>query len=137
MGHYKRQWHGWNVLYGWLIPVFTGVTVLCGVSCRTQERSTRSAEAIAITQGIGERLTLAAVKKSAEAVAGEETTLKIPVANLKSLPEGSGYQAREGRSSVAVTARGDTVYVTARCDSLERVIDELYYRSESWCNKQI
>jgi hypothetical protein len=39
------------------------------------------------------------------------------------IPEGLSVTERNGRASVSLTLRNDTVYVTALCDSLERQIE--------------
>lgn len=52
----------------------------------------------------------------------------IPMDNLRSLPPGAGYHARNGRANVDVRARGDTIVVHATCDSLQRLCE--YYEHE-------
>jgi deoxyhypusine synthase len=62
-------------------------------------------------------------------VPAQQATLTAAVDSLQHLPEGAGYQARSGRATVSLTRRGNTVEATARCDSIERVVElmeELY-----------
>jgi hypothetical protein len=43
----------------------------------------------------------------------------IPVENLHNLPPGAAYTDKSGQANVKVTTTGDTLYVTASCDSLQ------------------
>lgn len=45
--------------------------------------------------------------------------LKIPTQNLHSLPPGASFGEKKGQAGVKVEAIGDTVYVSATCDSLQ------------------
>ena len=45
--------------------------------------------------------------------------LKIPTQNLHSLPPGASFSEKKGQAGVRGEAVGDTVYVSATCDSLQ------------------
>lgn len=45
--------------------------------------------------------------------------LKIPTQSLHSLPPGASFSGKKGQAGVKVEAIGDTVYVSATCDSLQ------------------
>lgn len=45
--------------------------------------------------------------------------LKIPTQSLHSLPPGASFSEKKGQAGVRVEAIGDTVYVSATCDSLQ------------------
>lgn len=50
----------------------------------------------------------------------------MPISNLHDLPLGAGYTDRWGRATVRLERKGaDTILLTAHCDSLQMVIDEL------------
>lgn len=53
--------------------------------------------------------------------------ITISVDSLLRLPAGASYHKRSGRAGAEVALRGDTVYVTATCDSLEREVE--YYEA--------
>lgn len=43
----------------------------------------------------------------------------IPVENLHKLPPGAVYADKSGQANIKVTAKNDTLYVAASCDSLQ------------------
>lgn len=58
--------------------------------------------------------------------------ISIPVDSLLKLPSEAAYTKHSGQASAAVTKRGEVIYVTATCDSLQREVEyyeELYYRA--------
>lgn len=58
--------------------------------------------------------------------------ISIPVDSLLRLPSDAAYTKHSGQASAAVSKRGETIYVTATCDSLQREVEyyeELYYRA--------
>lgn len=57
--------------------------------------------------------------------------IAVSVDSLLRLPEGAVYTRRSGQANVRVATRGDTVYVTGTCDSIERRADyyEAMYRT--------
>ena len=52
-------------------------------------------------------------------VPASRVELKIPTQSLRSLPPGASFTGKEGQAGVKVTARNDTLYVAASCDSLQ------------------
>lgn len=61
-------------------------------------------------------------------VPASKATLRIPAAEFKGLPVGATYTDKNGRASVSMGLKGDTIYVTAACDSLAREVE--YYETE-------
>lgn len=51
--------------------------------------------------------------------------LAISVDSLLRLPSGASYHKRSGQAGAEVTLKGDTVFVRATCDSLQREVE--YY----------
>jgi len=52
------------------------------------------------------------------------------VDSLLKLPVGASYHRKSGQARAEVSMRGDTIYVTATCDSLQREVEyyeERYY----------
>ena len=56
--------------------------------------------------------------------------MAIPLESLRSLPPGARFSDDEGRARVTARMHGDTLLVTARCDSLEALAFELTERLE-------
>jgi len=56
------------------------------------------------------------------------TILEIPTENLRKLPEGANYNSHNGQARVLASLKGDTILITATCDSLQRLI--WYYERE-------
>lgn len=61
-----------------------------------------------------------------EAVPPATARLSLPIPNLLDLPDGAGYTARDGRSFASVRRDGDSLVVTAQCDSVSRLCLFLY-----------
>ncbi len=59
-----------------------------------------------------------------------EARIAIPADSLRSLPPGAEYRSVSGQASAVVRTSGDTVYVYAVCDSLQRLV-ERYERESS------
>lgn len=66
-----------------------------------------------------------------ESVAAEEAEIVVPLRALDSLPEGAQFAMRKGRTSIAARRSGDALIVTARSDSLGRVVTS-YERIDAW-----
>jgi len=66
-----------------------------------------------------------------ETVPESRVEIAVSVDSLLRLPEGAVYTRRSGQANVRVATRGDTVYVTGTCDSIERRADyyEAMYRT--------
>lgn len=58
--------------------------------------------------------------------------MTIAVDSLLRLPADASYSQHSGQATATVTRKGETIYVAATCDSLEREVEyyeELYYRA--------
>lgn len=55
-----------------------------------------------------------------EMIPGTEARLKLPTSSLLDLPEGAGYEARDGRGTVRIERKGDEFEITGTCDSIAR-----------------
>lgn len=60
-----------------------------------------------------------------EMVPQSEVRLAIPLDSLRQLPQTAEFHGKQGQANVIVRKGGDTVYVYAVCDSLQRRCD--YY----------
>ena len=65
------------------------------------------------------------------------TTLALTTDDLRKLPPGASYTNKNGQASAKVTAKGDSIFITASCDSLqtllykyEREMDSLKQKSK-------
>ena len=59
-----------------------------------------------------------------------QARITISVDSLLKLPAGASYHKRSGQAGAEVSLRGDTIFVTATCDSLQReaeYYEERYY----------
>ena len=53
--------------------------------------------------------------------------IAVKVDSLLKLPDGAVYAKRSGQANIKVATRGDTVYITGTCDSLQRQVE--YYEA--------
>ena len=53
--------------------------------------------------------------------------IAVSVDSLLRLPQGAAYHRKSGQANINVTTRGDTVYITGTCDSLQRQVE--YYEA--------
>lgn len=51
--------------------------------------------------------------------------MEIPMENLRNLPDEASYADKNGQAGVNIKIRGDTLVVTATCDSLQREVERL------------
>ena len=65
------------------------------------------------------------VNVSLETIPASLATLAVPLDSLRRLPGGATYANKQGRATATVGMRGDTVVVTAHCDSLQAVVAAL------------
>lgn len=63
-----------------------------------------------------------------EPVPMSQAKIAISVDSLLSLPPRASYRHHSGQATADIAILGDTVYVTATCDSLQRLAD--YYEAE-------
>lgn len=52
------------------------------------------------------------------------TTIALTTDDLRKLPPGAKFTNKNGQASAQVTAKGDTIYITAICDSLQTLLYE-------------
>ena len=106
------------------ITVF--LILLCLCCCKSSKLTTSavSSDSLSVTESL---------KASQVTVIPESTvTLTIPVADLLSLPVTASIASSSNNATASVRIRADTVYVDARCDSLQVVI----YEYEKRINEQ-
>lgn len=58
--------------------------------------------------------------------------MAIPIPSLNRLPPGATYRNKSGRASATVEMRGDTVLVTANCDSIYTLLMENIYELDQY-----
>ncbi|MGL4331763.1 MAG: hypothetical protein ACRCSR_03020, partial [Bacteroidales bacterium] len=90
-------------------------------SCRTTREEATILEQREKTELI-ERLE---VTQSTIAIPKSEVRMEIPMENLRNLPYNASYADKNGQAGVNVKIRGDTLLVTATCDSLQREVERL------------
>lgn len=91
---------------------------LSATSCRSTKMPTLTHEAAGDTlqERRSAQLTLMPVPLS-------RTTMELPLPQLQNLPLGASYSSQDGQSRLSVTrSRGDTLVLTATCDSLARQV---------------
>lgn len=74
-----------------------------------------------------------------EAIPPSKVVVAFPAGDLPALPAGAGYHAKEGRASVDIRRNGDTIEVTASCDSLARQVEywqDMYYQARNTIDRQ-
>lgn len=112
--NYTVSFPGWKGLCRWLALASIMLIALSVTSCGSTKKMTESARAVTdsvllkeVRQVINIPVPLSTVK------------LKIPAQSLHSLPPGASFSGKKGQAGVKVEAIGDTVYVSATCDSLQ------------------
>ena len=96
---------------------------LCLQSCATSRQQTdlsqeRQEEDL---RAYADSLTTLTRIELKEAVPMQTARLTLPLQSLRDLPRGATLRESSGRATASLTVRGDTVWVDAVCDSLERV----------------
>ena len=112
--NYIVSFPGWKGLCQWLALASIMLIALSVTSCGSTKKMTESARAVTdsvllkeVRQVINIPIPLSTVE------------LKIPAQSLHSLPPGASFSEKKGQAGVKVEAIGDTVYVSATCDSLQ------------------
>ena len=105
---------GWKGLCRWLALASIMLNALFVASCGSTKKMTEIARVTVdsvllkeVRQVINIPIPLSKVE------------LKIPTQNLHSLPPGASFSEKKGQAGIRVEAIGDTVYVSATCDSLQ------------------
>lgn len=128
----REKWLGCARLSRLLSVALILMTVLCLQSCATTKKTqTEQTQTDAVQQN---RDTVSTVIKQTrkETVPGSRVDISIPVDSLLKLPSEATYTKHSGQARAAVSKRGEVIYVTATCDSLQREVEyyeELYYRA--------
>lgn len=52
--------------------------------------------------------------------------MNIGMESLRNLPSGASFTRKDGQANLDIKVQGDTIFVTATCDSLQREIERLY-----------
>lgn len=127
----------------WLATVMFVLTVAAMTGCRAQKQQSETREYVSDTLWTSRRDTVSLDRESASEVSSQKYVAKVgqsyalsaetiplemahvqaPLAALSVLPEGSGYSASNGRASVQAVRSGDTLEITATCDSVTRQLE--------------
>lgn len=62
----------------------------------------------------------------------ERVQLVLPEIHLRNLPLGAVYEKKRGRAGIKIRVHQDTVYISATCDSLQRLCNYYEERSYYW-----
>lgn len=85
---------------------------LLAVSCKTTKRNSTTHARDSLSWNKEVNVTLATIPS-------EKAILAVPMDSLRRLPAGAIYQKQQGRASATIGRKGDTLVVTAHCDSLQ------------------
>jgi hypothetical protein len=91
------------------------VLALSFASCRSirQAESIRTRDSTAVSEKLS--VTPLTVPQSS-------VNLSLEIARLRDLPKGAVYTAHSGQATVTAGIEGDTIFITATCDSLQRLV---------------
>lgn len=64
-------------------------------------------------------------------IPAERTEIAVSLERVASLPEGAEYSSRSGRASARLSLRGDTLIVSAGCDSIAAEAE--LWEERYWC----
>lgn len=112
--NYIGLFPGLKGLCQWLALVSITLTALSVTSCGSTKKMTESARTITDSVLLKEVRQVINIP-----VPLSKVELKIPTQSLRSLPPGASFSEKKGQAGVKVEAIGDTVYVSATCDSLQ------------------
>ncbi len=130
----KRRWplprERWRVSakLSRLLPfALTLMAVLCCASCATTKKT--QTEQIVKEVMVEKHDTVTVIKQThKETVPMSQARITISVDSLLKLPAGASYHKRSGQAGAEVSLKGDTIFVTATCDSLQREVE--YYEEQ-------
>ncbi len=105
---------GWKGLCQWLALASIMLIALSVTSCGSTKKTTESARTTVDSVLLKEVRQVINIP-----VPQSKVELKIPTQNLHSLPPGASFSEKKGQAGIRVEAVGDTVYVSATCDSLQ------------------
>ena len=105
---------GWKGLCRWLALASIMLNALFVASCGSTKKMTESARATVDSVLLKEVRQVINIP-----IPQSKVELKIPTQNLHSLPPGASFSEKKGQAGVKVEAIGDTIFVSATCDSLQ------------------
>lgn len=112
--NYIGLFPAWKGLCQWLALVSITLTALSVTSCGSTKKMTESARTITDSVLLKEVRQVINIP-----IPQSKVELKIPTQNLHSLPPGASFSEKKGQAGVKVEAIGDTIFVSATCDSLQ------------------
>lgn len=87
----------------------------------------------AMSQEWAEAMMYESCVETYDTLAAGQAVLAVPLADVGALPPGAGFGCRDGRLSLAVRCRGDTLVVEARSDSVPRAVMRVERREMHGC----
>lgn len=128
----KGRWLDSARLSRLLPAVLILMVALCCSSCATTRKNrTEEKRTEAVLQNRDSAATATRLIRK-EGVPESRAEMTIAVDSLLRLPADASYSQHSGQATATVTRKGETIYVAATCDSLEREVEyyeELYYRA--------
>lgn len=89
----------------------SGLSALSVVSCSVRHSQTTDSHRL---DSVSERVE---IRQAPVTLPETKATLHLPLSTLLDLPEGAGYHARQGKTSLRLTRRGDSLEAVATTDS--------------------
>lgn len=112
--NYIGLFPAWKGLCQWLALASITLIALSVTSCGSTKKMTES------TRSTVDSVLLKEVRQVINIpIPLSKVELKIPTQSLHSLPPGASFSEKKGQAGIRVEAIGDTVYVSATCDSLQ------------------
>lgn len=118
----------WRLLPSVLILMTSVAALFCTGCATTRKNRTEENRTEAVLQNRDSVATVTRVILK-ETVPMSRARIAVSVDSILSLPAGASYHCRSGQAGAEVSRKGDTIYVTATCDSLQREVEyyeELY-----------
>ena len=112
--NYIGSFLAWKGLCQWLALASIMLIALFASSCGSTKKMTENARTSidsVLLKEVRQVINIPIPRSKVE--------LKIPTQNLRSLPPGASFSEKKGQAGIRVEAVGDTVYVSATCDSLQ------------------
>ena len=130
-----KPFFNWRLLFVALLSAVTMILALCATSCSTSKRvevssQRTSAEAVVRADSLQTAETVQQTTLlTYQPVQADSLSMKIPLTNLRDLPDGASFTRRKGRANVTLRNIRDTLYVEASCDSLQRLVSLYQHRA--------
>lgn len=127
MDFYTKLYHALKGRYLRWVIVGMLMCVLFALSCVTKKNAyeqTISKEHVQTSEQV-----IVEEGKAQVTIPMSIAQLELPVMNLHKLPPGAVYTSRSGQAKVDLRIRNDTIFVDAKCDSLQMLVD--YYRKQA------